>query len=78
VDVVIVEGFKGAAVPTVEVFVAARQREPRCRSDPTIVAVVTDDPLECAVPCFRPDDMDGLCRFFVGRLGLAAPGKAGN
>lgn len=74
VDVVIAEGFKGAAVPTVEVFVASRQREPRWQSDANIVAVVTDDPLECAVPCFRPDDMDGLCRLLVARLGLVAPG----
>ena len=77
VDVVVAEGFKGAAVPTVEVFVAARQQEPRCRSDPNIIAVLTDDEIDCAVPCFRIGDVDGLCRFLVGRLGLAAPGKAG-
>lgn len=76
VDVVIAEGFKGAAVPTIEVFVAARQQEPRCRSDPNIVAVVTDDEIECAVPRFRPDDTDGLGRFIVERLALATRGKA--
>jgi molybdopterin-guanine dinucleotide biosynthesis protein MobB len=70
VDVVVAEGFKGAAVPTIEVFVAARQQEPRCRSDPNIVAVATDDPVACDVPCFRVADVDGLCRFLVGRLGL--------
>ena len=74
----IAEGFKAAAVPTIEVFVAvAAAGEPRCHSDPNIVAVVTDDPIACAVPCFRPDDVDGLCRFLVSRLGLTAPGKAG-
>jgi molybdopterin-guanine dinucleotide biosynthesis protein B len=78
VDVVVAEGFKGDAVPTVEVFVAALQQEPRCRSDSNIVAVVTDDVVACAVPCFRSDDVDGLCRFLVGRLRLAASGKAGS
>jgi molybdopterin-guanine dinucleotide biosynthesis protein MobB len=78
VDVVVAEGFKGAAVPTVEVFVAARRQEPRCRSDPNIVTVVTDDPLACAVPCFRVGDVDGLCRFLVARLGLVTLGKAGS
>ena len=53
VDVVVAEGFKGVAVPTVEVFVAARQQEPRCRSDPNIVAVATDDPVACDVPFSR-------------------------
>ena len=76
VDVVVAEGFKGAVVPTIEVFVAARQQEPRCRSDPNIVAVVSDDPVACAVPCFRPDDVDGLCRFLVGRLGLAGHARS--
>jgi molybdopterin-guanine dinucleotide biosynthesis protein B len=71
VDVVVAEGFKGAAVPTIEVFVTGRQPEPRCRSDPNIVAVVTDDPVACAVPCFGVGDVDGLCRFLVARLGLA-------
>jgi hypothetical protein len=51
--------------------VSHRRREAGCRSDSNIVAVVTDDSVDCAVPCFRPDDVDGLCRFLVGRLGLA-------
>jgi len=73
---VVAEGFKGAAVPTVEVFVASRQQELRCQSDPNIVAVVTDDPVACAVPCFRVVDVDGLCRFLVGRLGLAGQAQS--
>ena len=78
VDVVIAEGFKGAAVPTVEVYVASPQHTPRCASDPNIVAVVTEDAVECAVPRFRPDDVDGLCRFLAERYlagaGSPAPG----
>lgn len=72
VDVVIVEGFKDAAVPTVEVFVAARHGEPRCRRDPNIVAVVSAEEIVCPVPRFRPDDADGLCRFLVRHLELPA------
>jgi molybdopterin-guanine dinucleotide biosynthesis protein B len=77
VDIVVAEGFRGAAVPTIEIFAAARQQEPRCRSDPNIVAVVTDDGIECAVPRFRPGDVDGLCRFIIERLALRAAEKAG-
>ncbi len=75
VDVMVAEGFKGAAVPTVEVFVAARQQVPRCQADSNIIAVMTDDPVACAVPCFGVGDVDGLCRFIVERLGLAIRGK---
>lgn len=70
VDVVIAEGFKDAAVPTVEIFVAARHGEPRVHRDPNVVVVVTDDAIDCAVPRFRSDDIDGLCRFLVERLNL--------
>lgn len=70
VDVVIADGFKDATVPTIEVFVAARHGESRCHRDPNIIAVVTEDRVACAVPCFRPDDVDGLCRFLVQRVDL--------
>lgn len=71
VDVVIAEGFKGAAIPTVEVFVAARHGEPRVHRDPNIIAVITDNAIDCAVPRFRSDDIDGLCRLLVEHLSLA-------
>jgi hypothetical protein len=55
---------------------SVRQNDaPRCHSDQNIVAVVTNDGIECAVPCFRPGDVDGLCRFLVQRLGLVGPGN---
>lgn len=70
VDVVIAEGFRNAAIPTVEVFVATRRGEPRCRSDPNIVAVVTDEAIDCDVPRFRRADIDGLSRFLVAHLNV--------
>lgn len=70
VDVVIAEGFKDAAIPTVEVFVAARHGEPRCHRDPNIIALVTHEAIDAAVPRFRPSDVDGLCRLLVDRLGV--------
>ncbi len=70
VDVVVAEGFQGATIPTVEIFVRARHGEPRCNRDDNVVAVVSDEPLECRVPRFEPSDMEGLCRFLTRRLGL--------
>ncbi len=65
VDIVIAQGFKGASVPTVEVFVRARHGEPRCEHDRNIVALVSDERIECRVPHFDPDDIDGLCQFLT-------------
>ena len=70
VDIVIAEGFKGATIPTVEVFVRARHGEPRCDRDPNVVVVVSDERIECRVPHFDPDDSDGLSRFLTQHLGL--------
>ena len=70
VDVVVAEGFQDATIPTVEVFVRARHGEPRCDRDDNVVAVVSDEQLECRVPRFDPEDVDGLCRFLARRLGL--------
>ena len=69
VDIVIAEGFKGEPIPTVEIFVRARHGEPRCDRDPNIVAVVSDERVECRVPRFDPENIDGLCRFLTQRLG---------
>lgn len=41
-DVVVVEGYKRARHPKIEVARAATGREPVCEDDPTVVAVVTD------------------------------------
>lgn len=70
VDIVVAEGFRDAAIPTVEVFVRARHSEPRCNRDPNVIALVSDEAIATRVPRFDPDDMDGLCRFLTERLGL--------
>jgi len=75
VDVVIAEGFKGADVPTIEVFVRARHGEPRCERDRNIIALVSDERIECRVPRFDPDDIDGLSRFLTQSLGLQKPDR---
>ena len=70
VDIVVAEGFKDAAVPTVEVFVRARHGEPRCTRDPNVIALVSDEVIETRVPRFDADDAEGLCRFLTRSLGL--------
>lgn len=60
-DVVVVEGFRSAPVPKIEVFRAAAQPEPvlppRDARKAGALAVVTDQPgLPWSVPAFDPDD----------------------
>lgn len=71
VDVIIAEGFKDAAIPTLEVFVRARHGEPRCYPDPNIIALISEEAIETRVPRFLPDDTDALSQFLAERLGFA-------
>ena len=60
VDVIIVEGFKAATIPTIEVCVPSSGRECRFPKNKHIVALVSDEPIEAPLPCFRVDDVAGL------------------
>ena len=67
-DLLITEGFKRDAAPKIEVFRAARHRQPACLDDPTLVAMVSDTPYPLSVPCFSPDDTAAIAAFIVSRF----------
>jgi len=62
-DLVITEGYKNESRPKIEVVRAARNPEPLLASDPNLVAVVTDAPLDLAVPVFGLEDITALADF---------------
>jgi molybdopterin-guanine dinucleotide biosynthesis adapter protein len=68
---VIVEGFQDAAVPTIEVSVAAAGRPPRWPQNRHVVALVTDEPVTAPLPTFAITDIPGLAEFVVGHLALS-------
>ena len=72
-DVVIVEGFKNAAIPKVEVHRRAADAPPLHVEDAHVIAIATDEPLEAKVPRFDLDDVQGVARFIIGHLGLGRP-----
>ena len=71
VDIIIAEGFKHEAIPTVEVFVRGRHSEPLCNADSNIIALVAEDAIETRVRRFHPEDTDALSQFLAERLGFA-------
>jgi len=71
VDLVLVEGFKDAAVPTIEVLVAASGRAPRWPGNRHVVALVSDEPITAPLPTFAVDDVAELAGFIVGHLALS-------
>lgn len=53
-DWVLVEGFKGAALPKIEVWRAATGQAPQYRLDRHVVAVCTDSPAQLPAPIDLP------------------------
>ncbi len=64
-DVIVVEGFRSAAYPKIEVCRAATGRAPLSENDPSVAAVVTDRATQHAstVPRFSFEEIPGLILF---------------
>lgn len=59
-DLILVEGFKEAAHPKLEVFRPSVGKPPLHPHEPTILAVASDAPVDAAVPVARLDDLDAI------------------
>jgi len=69
VDVVLTEGYRGAAAMKIEVSRAAHSHVLTARLD-DLVAIVTDQPFDYTVPQFGLDDADRVADFLEDRFGL--------
>lgn len=73
VDLVIVEGYHAAPIPTLEFYRPNAKRAPHYTENRHVVAVVSDEPLDLALPCFGVDDIGGIASFMAATIGLCAP-----
>jgi molybdopterin-guanine dinucleotide biosynthesis protein B len=73
-DLVLVEGYKRAAVPKIEVRRAGQaSREPLAAHDPYVIAIAADHVIDDAtVPTFALDDIAAIAEFIVARLEKAS------
>ena len=72
VDLVVTEGYRGAAALKIEVSREAHSTSLTARLD-DLLAIVTDHPFEISVPQFGLDDIVPVADFIVGRLGVRYP-----
>lgn len=64
VDLVIVEGFKTAHIPKIEVYSRSSGEPPLSASGDTLyIAVATDDDIDTDIATFKRDDADGIAGF---------------
>ncbi|AYH44325.1 molybdopterin-guanine dinucleotide biosynthesis protein B [Azoarcus sp. DN11] len=64
-DVVLIEGFKAAAVPKIEVHRPTHGKPPLWIENPHVVAVASDAQLECPVPRLSLNDASEIVRFIL-------------
>ena len=74
-DLVLVEGFKRAPIPKIEVHRAAVTEPLLHRDDPYIVAIATDTVIATALPRLDINDPAQVADFIVARLALPGGGE---
>jgi molybdopterin-guanine dinucleotide biosynthesis protein B len=71
-DLLLVEGFKRAALPKLEIFRKAVGEAPLHPHDPHIVAVATDAAMSAPIPVLDLNQPAQICDFILQHLGLRA------
>jgi molybdopterin-guanine dinucleotide biosynthesis protein B len=66
-DLVLVEGFKTAAIPKLEVYRESVGKPLLHPGDPHIIAIATDAPFSCSLPRFDISDVTAIADFIAGR-----------
>jgi molybdopterin-guanine dinucleotide biosynthesis protein B len=70
-DLVLVEGYKQAAIPKIEVHRPSMGRSLLHPSDPHIVALASDGPVATSLPVLDLNDYDAMTSFIVARVGVS-------
>jgi molybdopterin-guanine dinucleotide biosynthesis protein B len=71
VDIVILEAFRNAALPTVEVWLPSSGRPPRWWQNPHVFAIVSDAAVDTSIARFKPGDVAELAGYVAKHLGIA-------
>jgi molybdopterin-guanine dinucleotide biosynthesis adapter protein len=64
-DLILVEGFKLAKIPKIEVHRPSLELPLLADNDPNIIAVATDEAISCAKPQLALNDISALCKFIT-------------
>lgn len=69
-DLVLVEGFKSSDALKIEVFRPSAGRPPLWPKEQSIIAVASDEPVDCPLPLLPLNQPDVIVRFIQDRLNL--------
>lgn len=69
-DLVLVEGYKSADIPKIEVHRPSTDSPLLHPGDTDIVAVASDQPIAVSIPLLDLNDLDAIAEFIMGQRGL--------
>ena len=70
-DLVLVEGFKTASFPKLEIYCADLGKPVLYPQDPHIHGLISEHPISsCPLPFFHRDDIEAVADFILGHLGF--------
>ncbi len=70
-DIILTEGYKNENLPKLEVFRSEVHKAPLFKGDKSLLALISDDPIDLGVPRFSPDDGQKLADFLIRYFNLA-------
>ena len=59
-------------MPKLEVFRPEAYKDPICRNDKTLLALISEAPLDLGVPRYPLNDVEGVADFLIKHFNLAA------
>lgn len=69
-DIVLIEGFKRANLPKIEVYRPENKKMPACKGDPHLFAVVSNAPLQWGVPVYTFEAIKDLADQIITKFVL--------
>lgn len=64
-DLILVEGFKQTKIPKIEIYRPSLDLPLLADTDPTIIAVASDEKITCSKPLLALNDTQALCKFIT-------------
>jgi molybdopterin-guanine dinucleotide biosynthesis protein B len=70
VDIILIEGYKHAPKPKLEIFRPEVTKEPLCKDDQHLLALISDANVDLGVPEFGTKDVQGVANFLINHFKL--------
>ena len=70
-DIILTEGYKKENLPKLEVFRSKVHKAPLFKGDKSLLALISDDPIDLGVPRFSLNDGQKLADFLIRHFNLA-------